>query len=305
MSATLVPPKGAQDACARLDALAASRPEWRPWLLVVREVTPELSSFAWDVAPPQTAMGDFLSPMLAGAALRPDAESVARLLDRLTATARAGGLETVAGPYGRARATPPEDALGVFLAAVNHDEATLDRQASQIGAEPAGWRALAHLIPMPYLHACARRWAASQRAGWSQGYCPVCGAWPAFAEMRGIERTRHLRCGRCGAAWSMPMLTCAYCAATDHDTLGSLVAEDAAVRWTVDVCHRCSGWLKSITTLQPTPAIEVLGTDLAGVEFDLAAIERGFRRPEGPGVALHATLDRAAAGPPPPTRAPS
>jgi FdhE protein len=282
-------------AVSRLDTLAEAHPEWAAWLRVVREVATELSAPGWDASPPPAtaAAPSDLAPLLAGARMRPDARAVTQLWDRLLGAARAQGLHAMAGDGTRAAQTPSEstgEALAVFLAALNHDLAALDQQASRAGASVEGWRTLAQLLPMPWLHASARRWAASQRAGWSQGYCPVCGAWPAFAEVRGVERARHLRCGRCGAGWPMPALTCTYCASTDHDTLGTLVVDDRKSRFSVDVCHGCSGYLKSCTTLQPTPSDEILATDLASVEFDLAAVEHGFLRPAGPGVALDASL---------------
>lgn len=300
MSSPPALPKPAPSAVARLDALATTRTEWAPWLNVVREVIAELSCPAWDAHPPHTVVGYGLSPQLVGAALRPDGSAVARLLDRLMSVARAQGLVGLAGPANRRpRATPIDEGLAVFLAAVNGDDAALDRQASRVDATPEGWRALAQLLPMPYLHACARRWTASARSTWSQGYCPVCGAWPALAEVRGIERARHLRCGRCGAGWPMPALACTYCGITDHDALGTLIVDDKTARWAVEVCRACSGYLKSVTTLQPTPSSEILVTDLASVEFDLAAFERGFVRPQAQGVALHASL-AAVADPPRP-----
>lgn len=280
----------APGAVARLDALATTHGEWAPWLCVVREAIAELSNPAWDAHPPHTVAGTLLSPRLAGAALRPDGRAAAQLLDRLRAAARAQGLMALAGLADPAPATAVDEALAVFLAAVNGDDVELDRQAARAGATPEGWRTLAQLLPMPYLHACARRWAASPRTGWSQGYCPVCGAWPAFAEVRGIERARHLRCGRCGAGWPLPVLACTYCATTDHDALGTLVVDDKTVRWAVDVCRSCSGYLKSFTTLQPTPAGDILVTDLASVEFDLAAVERGFLRPQALDLASGASL---------------
>jgi FdhE protein len=290
-------------AVSRLDTLAGARPEWRAWLRVVREVVAELSDPAWDADPPDPpdpAPGADRAPLLAGAALRPDGRAVARLLDRLTGMAREQHLHALAGDADPARRTPADEALQVFLAAVNGDHAALDRRASRLDASAEGFRALARLLPMPYLHASARRWAAGQRAGWSQGYCPVCGAWPAFAEVRGVDRARHLRCGTCGAGWPMPVLACTYCAATDHDTLGTLVVDGGTSRCTLDVCRRCSGYLKSFTTLQATPSDELLAVDLESVEFDLVAVERGHLRPSGPGVALRASL--AAAHPPAPRR---
>lgn len=290
MSPVRSPDGRAMTAVARFDGLAEAHPEWTAWLRVVREVAAELSSPAWDAEPPQTsAPASDLAPWLAGAVLRPDGRAVARLLDRLIDVARAQGLHAMTGDVKLAQSTLT-DALAVFLAAVNGDHAELDLQASGTGASPEGWRTLAQLLPMPYLHACARRWSASLTPRWSQGYCPVCGAWPAFAEMRGIERTRHLRCARCGAGWPMPVLACTYCATLDHQTLGTLVVDDKVPRFSVDVCRGCSGYLKSCTTLQATPSDEIIATDFASVEFDLAAVERGFLRPPGLGVALGATL---------------
>ncbi len=281
-------------ALSRLDALGQAHPEWTAWLLVLREIAPELSHPRWDAAvPPATsaaAPAQHLAPILAGAPLQPDGPALVRLWERLTSVARAQGLHAMAGETKGAPGTSADEALAIFMAALADDSAALDLQASRAGASPQGWRTLAQLLPMPYLHACARRWAANPaRPVWSQGYCPVCGAWPAFAEVRGVERSRHLRCGRCGAGWEMPVLSCTYCATTDHDTLGTLVVEDRKSRFSVDVCHGCSGYLKSCTTLQPTPSDELIATDLESVEFDLAAVEHGFRRPIGPGAVLSAS----------------
>jgi len=284
-------------AASRLDTLATAHPEWAPWLYVLREVATELSSAHWDANPPRTATASDMAPLLAGAALRPDGRTLARLLDRLTGVARAQRLHAMAGGEAKHRETSPDEALAVFLAAVNGDQATLDQCASRVGASREGFHTLANLLPMPYLHACARRWAANPARRWSQGYCPVCGAWPAVAEVLGVDRSRQLRCGRCGAGWAMPVLACTYCATTDHETLGTLVVDDRQSRFAVDVCRGCSGYLKSLTTLQATPSDEIIATDLESVEFDLAAVERGFQRPPQAGVALRATLDVADVAP--------
>ncbi len=291
MSTSAALPNAALSVVAQLDALATTHAEWAPWLCVVREMIAELSDPVWDAHPPLTVAGTSLTPELASAALRPDGPAVAQLLDRLRTAARGQGLLALTGPPHRKSATPVDEALAVFLAAVNGDDAELDRQASRAGASPEGWRALAQLLPMPYLHACARRWTARACTSWSQGYCPVCGAWPAFAEVLGIKRARHLRCGRCGAGWPIPMLACSYCATTDHDTLGTLVVADKSARWAIDVCQGCLGYLKSFTTLQATPPSGVLVTDLTSVEFDLAAFERGYLRPQP--HALRASLAAA------------
>lgn len=286
-----------QGAVPQLDALAEAHAEWAPWLRVLRELAPALSDPAWDADPPRIAVRAERSPWLAGAELRPDGQAVARLFERLTGVARVQGLTALVGASSRAQKISPEEALGVFLAATNHDLATLDQQAAQRGATAEGWRTLARLLPMPYLHACARSWSAESDPTWSQGYCPVCGDWPAFAELRGIERMRHLRCGRCGCGWPMTILACTYCGTTDHEMLGTLVVDDRKSQFSVEVCNGCSGYLKACTTLQATPSDEIMVTDLASVEFDLAAVERDFLRPRGPAFSLRTMLAAAPASP--------
>jgi FdhE protein len=151
-------------------------------------------------------------------------------------------------------------------------------------------RAVAALLPMPFLHACNRRWSAAMPQGWSECYCFVCGAWPGFAEVCGVERSRYLRCVRCGSAWQALVLMCAYCRTTDHQTLGSLVPERSDAKSALEVCNACHGYLKVFTTLSGTAADHVMIDDLASVELDLAAAERGYKRPPGTGYALRVTV---------------
>jgi FdhE protein len=122
-----------------------------------------------------------------------------------------------------------------------------------------------------------------------EGYCPVCGAWPAFAEVRGIERSRYLRCGRCAGEWQARALTCPYCGMTDHNQLVSLIPEKAGASRAIEACKRCLGYVKTFTTLQASPAGRIMLDDLASVDLDLAAIERGYGRPQGPGYSLDVT----------------
>jgi len=149
--------------------------------------------------------------------------------------------------------------------------------AAAAGLDPAA-------TALALLHACRRCWADAIPRDWGHGYCPLCGAWPGFAELCGVERTRYLRCVRCGAGWRAHGLSCAFCGNTDHKTLGSLVAADAEPsKWTIEVCHRCRGYLKAFTRLTVGEPAQAMLDDLGSVELDLAAQERGFRRPPGTG----------------------
>src|SRR5204862_83499 len=59
---------------------------------------------------------------------------------------------------------------------------------------------------------------------------------------------------------------------------------------TVETCLACRGYLKTVTTLGPTPADELGLLDLATVDLDVAAIGSGYSRPVGPGAPLGARV---------------
>jgi len=117
------------------------------------------------------------------------------------------------------------EVLELAAAAARQDGAVIGRAARAAHIDPAALETVVNLAVWPLLQACGRRLQAHIPSGWSRGYCPVCGAWPVLAELRGLERTRCLRCGRCGADWQRPWLACVYCNERDHERLGSLVIE--------------------------------------------------------------------------------
>src|SRR2546426_12750618 len=51
----------------------------------------------------------------------------------------------------------------------------------------------------------------------------------------------------------------------------------------LETCASCHGHLKSLATLQAVAPPDLFVSDLETVELDLAAWERGFRRPARPG----------------------
>jgi FdhE protein len=182
------------------------------------------------------------------------------------------------------------DHLTLFQASLHQDNGQLGKIAEALGTDCEALQAVANLLPVPLLQACNRHWSGSVKSDWVDGYCPICGAWPAFAEVRGIERSRYLRCGRCGAEWQMHCLFCPYCGTSDHNELLSLVAENNASNVVIDACKRCLGYVKSFTTLQGSPPAKVMLDDLASVELDVVAVERGYKRPQGTGYSLNVNV---------------
>lgn len=270
---------------SRLAKLGAANPEWRVWLALLEQAVRTLPDPAWRRAVPDAprATGDG-TPLLAEAVLTVDYRAVRRFVACLmTATTD----DPVGSLRGIAEKTQTTDLLE---AAIRDDYPRLGLLAAATGAEPAALHAVAPLLAMPLLQACAGSWQQHVPRNWDRGYCPVCGAWPALAEARGLEGSRRLRCGRCGSDWGVAWLRCPFCGADDHNRLGALVSEATGPTRKLDVCFACHGYVKTLTALTATPAGDVSIADLETVDLDLAALARGFGRPPEPGYRLRATV---------------
>jgi FdhE protein len=275
-----------------LEDLKRKHPEWEPWLAVLQVILGEIGDSKWDASVPvevQSQQGTGKVPLLAGAALSLDPNSVGRMFDQLIRIASRSGTAKMATL--QAIAYVKLDVLAIFRASLNHDGEAMKELASSVAADPEAFRAVGALVSIPFLQACNRALARSIAVSWTQGYCPLCGAWPAFAEVRGIERSRYFRCGRCGAEWQAHCLFCPYCSMTDHKELASLVPEQNGAKSVIDACNRCLGYVKAFTKLQGSPPAKVMLDDLASVDLDIAAVEQGYRRPEGLGYSLDVMVE--------------
>jgi len=285
-----------------LVGLARSRPEWAPWLAVLDVTRAATHDPAWSAAVPAAPAAGDATPLLAGATIAAPARLLRRWLRELMHTAAGAGAATL----GTAARADLDQLAALLEAGLRQDTARVAALAQSFGAAAGALGAVAALAAVPLLHACAERWAADVPKTWAHGWCPICGAWPAFAEARGLENARRLRCARCAADWPTTWLRCPYCGVDDHTLLGSLVvtldperAPDPAsprlarVATTVDTCASCRGYLKTVTTLVPTPSDDLGLIDLATVELDVAALEHGYARPAGPGAPLGARVSVA------------
>jgi len=217
---------------------------------------------------------------------------VARLFQRLIRVSPTGtpGIRTLATV-----AQTDVDVLTLFKASLCQNTDPIEELAAARGANAVALQALVALLPVPLLHACNRQWASQVPTSWGEGYCPVCGSWPAFAEVRGIERTRLFRCGRCGGEWHARLLFCPYCAERNHAALVSLVPGNGESHATIDACKSCGGYVKTFTRLRGCPPDTVMLEDLASVHFDVAALEQGYTRRPGAGYALDLVVTGRAA----------
>lgn len=179
------------------------------------------------------------------------------------------------------------DAVALLAASIAHREVELERLAVKASAPASLLTVVGQALALPVLGTCGRRARELVRQlEWRAGYCPVCGAWPALAELRGLERTRWLRCGRCASEWSYLHQECPFCGNADHHTLRYLAEEGKQDTQRVEVCERCRGYLKTFSTITAWSLGDLLLQDLMTVELDLVAIDREYRRPDPLGFRL-------------------
>ena len=271
------------DTASRLAELQRQRPEWQSWFSLLNLVKNAFDDAGWhaplgerDASDGYAGSGD--APLLNGRTLKLNAGVAQRLVRQLASSAAAGNLANTASLHGYRPS--PGDALALIEAAVRQESSELAAAADRAGVERGSMMSVAHLAALPLLQSCGRLLADQVPRYWPHGYCPICAAWPILAERRGLDRSRQLRCGRCGVEWEVQWLCCVYCDERDHERLGSLVPDEKGELLKVETCTSCHGYLKSIATLQAIPAFELLLRDLETVELDLIAMDRGYGRPE-------------------------
>lgn len=271
-----------------LTDLRRTRPEWQPWLSVVEEAVRETGAAHWDRAVPRTVQARPGVPLLAGATVAVSQASTRRLLDRLLRVASRSGTSPMATL--RAAADADLDVLPLFAASLSQEGVRVEEIGASAGVDPGAFHAVVALLAVPFLQACHHQWAASLPPAWMEGFCPLCASLPAFAEVRGIERTRYFRCGRCGSGWQAHALHCPFCSNRDHDELATLVPDAAGGAAAIEACRRCRGYVKTFNRLQGCDPEMVMIEDLASVDLDVAALEQGYARRPGAGCALDVTV---------------
>jgi FdhE protein len=279
------------DPAARLAELQQQRPEWQPWLALLGEAERAIGDAGWHTPLNEQELKGVTpgqAPLLHGRTLKVDAGRVQQLVRGLTSAAISRNV-AVAGSL-RGYRPSSDDVMRLLAAAVRQDLAQIGALASEAGIDRGALTSIAHLATFPLLQSCGRLLEDRIPRSWMEGYCPICAAWPILAERRGLDRTRRLRCGRCGGEWQVQWLCCTYCGEREHERLGSLVPEQRGERLNVETCSSCHGYVKSVATLQRIPPFELLLQDLESVELDLVALDRGYTRPEERGFVLDIEL---------------
>ncbi len=223
--------------------------------------------------------GTSRAPLLHERTIGVESARLAFLLDELARVVASHSIE--GGQELRAAVTGGRLAAVALLAAsIAHREVELERLAVQASVPSSLLTVAGQALALPVLGTCGRQARDLVRQlAWRAGYCPVCGAWPALAELRGLERSRWLRCGRCASEWSYPHQQCPFCDNADHRTLRYLAEEGKQDTQRVEVCERCRGYLKTFSTITAWSLGDLLLQDLMTVELDLVALDREYRRP--------------------------
>lgn len=271
-------------ALARLTALQREIPEWESWTAMLRVLAQAIGDPVWrDPVRDLTDMGG-ASPALDAQCLRLPGYAMSHLMQAL--------LDIAWGTTARgcADALDSDRMLQLAHASITGDTEALDATAHTLGMPTAMFATVLHAATLPLFSAGAAQMAQVVPPHWAHGFCPACGEWPVLAELLGLDRSRRLRCGRCGTGWDMPWLVCAFCQEADHAKLSTLVPASGAQGHKIETCGTCRGYLKTIAVLAPGSHFDVLLADLESVSLDVAAQGEGFVRPEGPGHPLTVSL---------------
>jgi FdhE protein len=176
------------------------------------------------------------------------------------------------------------ETASLLTASLKRDQAAIRTGANHRGLSPDLMWLVAELAVSPFVHALQETLfpatpdpaLAAALASWTRGYCPMCGSWPALAET--AER-RTLRCSFCALAWDLPTYGCVYCG--DQSAAFVTAAPDLERKdRRLELCKSCGGYMKTVdvAALTPFPLLPV--ADLETMDLDMAAMERGFGRPQ-------------------------
>ena len=180
-----------------------------------------------------------------------------------------------------AAATQEVFALGRLLAASAAPRSDACEQVSaRCSLDFGALRLLSLASVKPFVEAQAEKLAAQcSAATWKHGFCPVCGADPLLAGLRGDEGARSLICSFCAAQWPFQRIACPYCENQDHSSLHYLMTDDDPA-YRIDVCDKCKQYVKTVDARKLDGATISSVDAVATLHLDIAAQEKGFRRPQ-------------------------
>jgi FdhE protein len=118
--------------------------------------------------------------------------------------------------------------------------------------------------------------AAVEKAGWSEGYCPICGKEPKIGEIReGEDGRRYLFCHQCGFKWHFLRIKCPFCGNDEQHSLAYFAVEGEE-RHRVDVCNKCRRYIKIVELSKSSEELNLDVEDIATLHLDMIAYDEGY-----------------------------
>lgn len=165
----------------------------------------------------------------------------------------------------------------LLSASLAGDDAAIAATAERLGVSLTLLQSLVGFTMSAALMETARALAPLlEGVSWERNFCPVCGGPPLLAELQGSEGQRMLRCATCGASWKFPRTRCVHCESDDPKAQHYFSVDGEGEKYRVEVCDRCHGYLKSVTSFAPTSAELLTIEDAALLHLDEVAKERGY-----------------------------
>jgi len=168
------------------------------------------------------------------------------------------------------------DCGSLLTASLSRNQDAIRQGAIHRGLAPDLVWLLAELATSPFAHALQRALLPAA-AEWNQGFCAMCGSWPALMEV--VDGHRILRCSFCAAAWERDEYSCTYCGESDQEKFRTAAPDPERIQRRLELCMSCQGYLKTVDvpSLSPFPLLAIY--DMETMDLDLAAMEHRYSRP--------------------------
>ena len=214
----------------------------------------------------------------------PIPETLKALIAPLCTTLAEGGAGDAALHIRDAVAHTHIDAGSLLSVSLARNQKAIRTSALHLGFSPDLVWLIGELASAPLAHHLQQvslRPGSDPRTGsppyWDRGYCPFCGSWPVLIES--VESMRQLRCSYCALDWMLTPRRCPYCGNRGEDLVSAAPDTDRPER-RLELCAGCGNYTKVIDVPEPTPFPLLAIEDLASMDLDGAAMDRGYRRPE-------------------------
>jgi FdhE protein len=281
---------------ARWDAILASRPDLAPAVelqrRLIRIVVDTAETIGQGRLPRLSLPSKYLAaklargiPVLTGEPVPVPAPVLKPALGLLCDALARGGAGEAAEHIRASLDETRMDAGSLLTASLQRDQTAIRTGAVHRGLAPDLLWLVAELAVSPFAYALQQCFLGPGEAGsplraatdaWTHGYCPMCGSWPAMAEV--VDTHRVLRCSFCALAWELPAYGCVYCGEGGAPFVTACVDEERKDR-RLEICGACGSYLKAVdvAALSPFPLVAI--ADLETMDLDVAAMQRGYSRP--------------------------